>query len=188
MKNHGWVIIGILSLMGCAQEAAFSGGKPKASVEAAQNKLGDDQKKETNPTGVGEPKKCDFTKDFVEVSFSKKIEDCNKAGNIWDFSRSVCSTVPKATSFECSFPGFLAAMDKLGTPDERVQENQAKGAKLVACGEKEGIVLAQWYIPTTEQKAENDCSASNASFVTACYSNTTLASGSETTMVSDCLK
>lgn len=187
MNYHGLIVIGVFAAVGCAQEASFSGSKPKATVDTAQNKLGD-ALPETKSIEEGDPKKCDFTKDFVEVSFPKKIEDCNKAGNIWDFSRSVCSTVPKATSFECSFPGFLAAMDKLGTPDERVQQNQAKGAKLVACGEKEGIVLAQWYIPTTEQKAENDCSASNANFVTACYSNTNLASGSETTMVSDCLK
>lgn len=187
MKPHCLGILMLLAASGCSKEASFTGGNSQTAAEGTQDAIGG-ALPTTKTLGSAIAKKCDFTKDFVEVSFPKKIEDCNKAGNIWDFSRSACSSVPKATSFECTFPSFLAAMDKLGTPDERVQQNQQKGAKLVACGEKEGVALAQWYIPTKEQAANGDCSASNANFVTACYTNKNLASGSETAMVADCLK
>ena len=187
MRTHCLYIFMSLATYGCAKEASFTGDKSQTTADRNKDAIAATLPA-TKTSGSGIAKKCDFTKDFVQVSFPKKIEDCNSAGNIWDFSRSACSSVPKATSFECTFPSFLAAMDKLGTPDERVKQNQEKGAKLVACGEKEGVVLAQWYIPTKEQAAEGDCSASNANFVTACYTNKNLASSTETAMVADCLK
>jgi len=187
MKFPYYWFCAFFTLIGCSQQSSFKGAKSQEASMPTPNPNGD-APPGAEPLLAQTSKKCDFTKDFVEISFPKKIEECNVAGNIWDFSRSVCSSVAKAKSFECSFLGFLGAMEKMGTLDERVKLNQDKGAKLVACGEKEGVILAQWYIPTNEQKNTSDCSAADAKFVTACFTNKKSTQGSEVSMVADCLK
>ena len=187
MKFPYFWVCALFTLIGCSQQSSLKGAKSQEASVSSPNPNGD-ALPGAEPLLAQASKKCDFTKDFVEISFPKKIEECNVAGNIWDFSRSVCSSVGKAKSFECSFLGFLAAMEKMGTLDERVKQNQDKGAKLVACGEKEGVILAQWYIPTNEQRNNSDCSAGNAKFVTACFTNKNSAQRSEVSMVADCLK
>jgi hypothetical protein len=140
----------------------------------------------TTSEGIGATH-CDLSKDFVKITFPQKIEACNQAGKIWDFARDACSDVANATSFQCTFEGFIEASKKLGISDARIAEYQAKGAKLVACGEKTGIVLAQWFIPTEEQKATSTCSAVGAHFVTACYSNSLSQAANDSEMVAACL-
>jgi hypothetical protein len=176
-------------LVSCSQDVKFGPSVKKTRDSADSVSNGATPGAAIPPTtsdGIGRSH-CDLSKDFVKVSFPPKIEACNQAGKIWDFARDACSDVPKTTDFECTFDGFIAAAKKIGISDDRISQNQAKGAKLVACGEKPGIVLAQWFIPTEEQKATSSCSAQGAHFVTACYSNSLSQAANDSDMVAACL-
>ena len=176
-------------LVSCSQDAKFgpSVKKTKDSVDSvAKGATPGAAIPPTTSEGI-DGSHCDLSKDFVKILFPQKIEACNQAGKIWDFARDACSDVAKTTDFECTFDGFIAAAKKIGISDDRIAQNQAKGAKLVACGEKPGIVLAQWFIPTEEQKAANTCSAQGAHFVTACYSNSLSQAANDSEMVAACL-
>jgi hypothetical protein len=168
---------------GCS-ESSFSGGgdgaaEPTPSAEPSASSTPSVSKGEDASAAAAPPstdasanagQQCHTDGDVVKIDVPGEIKTCVDKKKLWNFDGSGCSAVAVAQSYDCSFKGLAAAVKAQGFSDQPVLDAKSKGAKLIACGEKTNVVVAQWFFPGELDKAA-DCSftQSPSLVVTACF-------------------
>ena len=158
-----------LSLSACQEdEKKFTSNTPSGPQPEPPKPVESNVEKDPPPPPpVKEEEPCIPEK--VEVSYSNpNIQECFDQQRIWDFKRDIC-TEDVGFSEECTYDNLQESINRLGIKTPAALTKAKKGAKLIACGEKNdrSTVIAQWvYPPEGTTCSEN---VKNAAPVTVCY-------------------
>jgi len=151
----------VVSLSSCSQQAKFGPDSKTQGTDLGMNKsLGESSCK------VPESQLNPPSSDSAAVDCLNQGKYPNHVKSNRDFPSIACSSAAKATSYDCTGEGLIAAAGSLGITDSALEQAVANGAKAIACGEtsdnQKSVVAVLWIPP-------KDCK-STGSFVTACYS------------------
>lgn len=143
----------------CASESGFNGDSSKKrpssdtvadskSTQNSQDTLADAGQGQNGLEADGSNSSECVDPEAALYKFPKEIQDCMDQGFIWDYSRSQCSPIEKA-SFACTYESLLAAIESQGNGKPQAIVNaHEKGAVFTACGEKDDgrMIIAQWVV------------------------------------------
>jgi hypothetical protein len=167
-------------VIGCSSTPQFAGGNKRAataddsqaSTSSVESPSSTDDVGPTEDVGTASanPGKttCDKSADSAPPAFPENIQKCIDESHIFNFYTNECSPVDIAKSFPCTYEGIKEILTTLGIKTESIDVAVAAKAQLVGCGEKrEGkTVITQWWNPTEQQLAEDDCSLTSTTAVT----------------------